>query len=231
MRHFNLGEWADFARDLVKGEQKVAMQNHLDNGCKECGNVLSMWRRVHQIGQRSADYEPPTVIVKSMKGMYVIHGTRPVKSKRITLAQLLFDSFDSPQAEGLRSVGLGIRQLLYGTDGYRIDLRIEPQDKSEKMVLIGQILNSQDPREIISAAPITIVKGQRVRAFGMTNEFGEFHVECEAERGLELRVKLQEETVSLPVLDFPKHKETKGIVGPSSGSSSRHLRKHPGKRN
>jgi hypothetical protein len=206
MRHFGLGEWADFARDLMEQEQRVVMQSHLDSGCKECGKVVSMWRRVHEIGQRNADYEPPTVIVKSIKGMYVIHGPRRGKPKKTTIAQLLFDSFDSPQAEGIRSAGPSIRQLLYGTDGYQIDLRIEPQLNSEKVILIGQVLNSQNPGDVVSSAPVTIVKGHKVRALGVTNRFGEFHVECEIERGLQLRVKLPEEVVSLPVLEFPGRK-------------------------
>jgi hypothetical protein len=206
MRHFSLGEWADFARDLVKQEQRAAMQSHLDSGCKECGKVVSMWRRVHEIGQRSADYEPPSVVMRSIKGMYVIHGARSAKPKKTTIAQLLFDSFDSPQAEGLRSIGPSIRQLLYGTDGYQIDLRIEPQPNSEKVALIGQILNSQNPSDVVSAAPVTIVKGQKVRALSLTNRLGEFHLECEVERGLQLRVRLPQEIVSLPVLEFPASK-------------------------
>jgi hypothetical protein len=206
MRHFDLGEWADFARDLVKQEQQVAMQNHLHSGCKECGKVLSMWRRVQEIGQRSAHYEPPAVVVKSIKGIYVIYGARAPEPKKTTIAQLLFDSFHSPCVEGIRSAGPSLRQLLYGTDGYRIDLQIESQENSEKMALVGQVLNSRDPGNTVSAAPVTIVKGQKVRALGVTNRFGEFHVECEVERGLQLRVRLPQEIVSLPVFELSARK-------------------------
>jgi hypothetical protein len=206
MRHFDLGEWADFARDLVKQEQQIAMRSHLDSGCKECGKVLSMWRCVHDIGQRSAHYEPPAVVVKSIKGIYVIHGARAPEPEKTTIAQLLFDSFHSPWVEGIRSAGPSLRQLLYGTDGYRIDLQIESQENSEKMALVGQVLNSRDPGNTVSAAPVTIVKGQKVRALGVTNRFGEFHVECEVERGLQLRVRLPQEIVSLPVFELSARK-------------------------
>jgi hypothetical protein len=232
MRHFGLEEWADFARDLVKKERRIAMQSHLDSGCKECGKVLSMWRRVHEIGQRNAVYEPPSVIVKSIKGMYVVHRPRAVQPKKTTIVQLLFDSFESPQAEGIRSAGPAIRQLLYGTDGYRIDLRIEPQENSEKVVVVGQVLNSQDPGQTLSAAPVTIVKGQKVRAIGVTNRFGEFHVECEVERGLQLRVKLPQEVLSLPVFELSPRKAdgSSGRIGSPGVPALRRWKKHPGKR-
>jgi hypothetical protein len=202
MRHFGQEDWADFARDLVKGERRTAMENHLESGCKECGKVLGMWQRVHEIGQRNASYEPPANVVQSIKGMYVIHGPRGAQPRKTAVARLLFDSFDAPQPEGVRSVGGGIRQLLYGTDAYRVDLRIEPQEASEKMVLVGQVLNSENPNEGVSAAPVIIVKGRKVRALGVTNRFGEFHVECEVERGLQLRVKLPREVLSLPVFEL-----------------------------
>jgi hypothetical protein len=67
-------------------------------------------------------------------------------------------------------------------------------------------LHSRDPGDRVSAAPVTIVKGQKVRALGVTNRFGEFHVECEVERGLQLRVKLPQEIVSLPVFELSARK-------------------------
>jgi hypothetical protein len=124
------------------------------------------------------------------------------KRKKATIAQLLFDSLASPQLQGMRSAGPSFRQLLYGTDDYRVDLQIEPQENSEKMALVGQILNARFPGETVSAAPVTVVKGQKVRALSATNRFGEFRVECEVERGLQLRVKLPQEVVSLPVFEI-----------------------------
>ena len=60
--------------------------------------------------------------------------------------ELLFDSFRAPILAGVGLHGAVVRQLLYGSATYRIDVRIEPQIDSEKVVLIGQILNSADPR-------------------------------------------------------------------------------------
>jgi hypothetical protein len=123
-------------------------------------------------------------------------------SMKTATAQLLFDSLKAPQAEGMRSAGPSFRQLLYGTGDYRVDFQIEPQENTEKMALVGQILNARHPDETVSAAPVTVLKGQRVRALGVTNRFGEFRVECEVERGLQLRVKLASEIVSLPVFEI-----------------------------
>ena len=99
-------------------------------------------------------------------------------------------------------LGPAIWQLLYRTDDYLIDLQIEPQRSSEKMALVGQILNTRHPGKTFSAAPVTVVKQQKVRAIGATNRFGEFRVECDVERGLQLRLKLPDEVVLLPLFEI-----------------------------
>jgi hypothetical protein len=202
MRHFRLEEWVDFARDIIDKGRRSAMQNHLESGCKECAKVLNLWQRVYEIGQRNSIHEPPASAVQSIKGLYVIHGGR-ARPKKTAVARLLFDSFAAPQTAGIRSAAASTRQLLYGTDEYRVDLRIEPQYDTEKVALIGQILNSQNPAEGVNAAPVVLLKKRVVRAFSVTNRFGEFHILCELERGLHLRFKLPQDTeLSLPIVEL-----------------------------
>lgn len=226
MRHFGLEEWADFARDIADEERKSAMQNHLKSGCKECTKVVNLWQRVYEIGQRNSTYEPPASAVQSIKGLYVIHGGR-ARPKRTAVAQLLFDSFAAHQTSGTRSAVSTTRQLLYGAGEYHVDLRIEPQDDTEKVALIGQILNSKKPEEGISAAPVLLLKKQVVRGLSITNRFGEFHMLCELEQGLHLRFKLPQDTeLSLPVLELAT------VPSDSIGTSGpvRRAKKHAGRK-
>jgi len=190
MRHFTLEEWADFARGLVEGEQRTAMHSHLDSGCKSCGAVLSLWQRVHGIARRELAYEPPTSAVRNSKAAFTLHRPPETHPKRIQRAKLLFDSFLQPQLAGVRSGDATVRQLLYGSGDYHIDIRIEPQEDSEKVSLVGQVLNANAVDQGLNSAPVVLLQAGRVRAETVTNRFGEFRLECDVKSGLQLRVRL-----------------------------------------
>lgn len=68
------------------------------------------------------------------------------------------DSVGSPPVEGIRSAGASFRQLLHGADDYWVDLQIEPQEISEKMALLGQVLPKTAARntiDLVSTAKYT----------------------------------------------------------------------------
>ncbi|MGH9864601.1 MAG: hypothetical protein ACRD4H_04230 [Candidatus Acidiferrales bacterium] len=133
--------------------------------------------------------------------MGAIH-LRPAKT---SIAQLLFDSSRSAVAAGVRSASTIARQLLYGVGAYRIDLRMEPQMDSDKVSLIGQILNSVDPAKHAGAVPVVLWKGRKVLAESQTNSFGEFHLECDLEARLQLQLVLpQGMEVRIPLIEPAK---------------------------
>lgn len=200
MPHFSLEEWADFARDLVKGDQKTSMQTHLESGCKPCARVLGTWTRVRETATREKAYQPPESAVRSIKGLGAVH--IPPKSP---LVRLLFDSSRNPIAAGVRSAATVARQLLYGVGAYRIDLRMEPQMDSDKVSLVGQILNSADPAKHAAAIPVVLLKGRKVLAESQTNGFGEFHLQCDLEGSLQLRLTLPHGSeVRIPLVEPAK---------------------------
>lgn len=194
MRHFSLEKWADFARNVAGQHEKAAMQTHLNDGCKECAKELRLWRRVHDFGQRQPAYEVPESVVRSMKGIYAIEGKPRIRRAKTAIGELLFDSFRNPLPAGVRSISTSSRQLLYGAGDYRVDVRLEPRMDSEKVSLVGQVLNSADPESSLDAVPVVLLKGGTIVAESLTNRFGEFHLECDLERSLHLRVSLPGET-------------------------------------
>ncbi len=176
------------------------MQTHLDSGCKPCAETANLWECVHEVSQREAAYAPPSSAVRSVEGMFAIYGRH--HAARTPTAQLIFDSFRVPRPAGIRSAGPSIRQLLYGADEYRVDIRIEPQMDSAKAALVGQILNSQHPDKSIDSAPVKLHRAGKVRVECLTNRFGEFRFECDLESGLRLSVSLPDGAeVSIPIVD------------------------------
>jgi hypothetical protein len=201
MRHYSLDKWVDFARNVIREDEKSKMQSHLNAGCAECSRELSMWQRLQQVAQRESAYEPVEGAVRTVNAIFA--NQRSHRTLEPKVAALLFDSFRSPLPAGVRSAAESAsRQLLYGTDNYRIDVRIEPQMDKEKAVLIGQVLNSADPDEHLSEVPVTLLKGRKILTECVTSKFGEFQMECDLEGGFRLVVILPgQREVSLPLIE------------------------------
>ncbi len=161
MQHYSQEDWTDFARNVAAKGKKAEMQSHLDTGCKPCNKAYGIWQRVSQAAQREAAYEPPQAAVQTVKGMGVIHGLGKAPKKSLSLVQLLFDSFQSPIQAGVRSSAATARQLLYGAGNFRIDLRMEPQADSEKVALVGQVLECRRSVPVDHTNPRRAVQGNQ----------------------------------------------------------------------
>ena len=201
MEHFSMEKWIDFARDVVGAPDKVAMQKHLESGCKQCSKTLELWKHVHQVARHDRSLEPPESAIRAMKGTFAIHGPRRQRSGSRSIAALLFDSALSPVQAGVRSSSSSARQLLFGVGTYRIDLRMEPQLDSDKVAVVGQVLHSTDPHEGLGALPVALIKGRKVVAETVTSQFGEFNLECDLEGRFQLRVKLPAEELQLALIE------------------------------
>ena len=188
MRHFNLEEWADFTRGVVDPERGKAMQAHLDSRCPACSNTLNLWNRLYGFGRSESAFNPPADAVEAAKGMLALHRPPEPRVKRAVPATLLFDSFRQPQFAGVRSAESAVRQLLYGAGEFQVDIRIEPQTDSEKVALVGQVLNTNDPDQGFGDVPVVLFRSGKPRAEAITNRFGEFRLEFHLESGLYIRV-------------------------------------------
>lgn len=190
MQHYSLEDWADFARDVAGKGKKAAMQSHLESGCTPCTKVYSLWQRVNQTARRESTYAPSETAVKTVKGLGSIHGISKPHTSSSKLAELLFDSFRNPLQAGVRSSAVTVRQLLYGAGNYRIDFRLEPQDDSEKVAVVGQVLNTIDPAKTTPSVPVILFKGTKILSVSQTNSFGEFFLECDLESDLKLHFRI-----------------------------------------
>ena len=202
MRHYSLEKWIDFARNVIGEDERIEMQSHLQAGCADCSKELSMWQRFHQVAGRESVFSPPAGAVRTVNAAFANRSVGRARQANSQVASLLFDSFRSPLLAGVRSSESSSQQLLYGAGDYRIDVRIEPQIDSEKVVLIGQVLNSADPDERMSELPVNLLKGSKLLAESITTEFGEFQIECQLEGSLRLVVLLRGPLkVSLPLIE------------------------------
>jgi hypothetical protein len=202
MRHYSEEQWVDFARNAVESITKEKMQSHLDTGCAKCSQELAMWQHLHQVAQRTSHAQPSEGSLRIVKSAFASQWPAKQLAPQAAVVELLFDSFRTPVLAGVRSSAGRSRQLLYGTATYRIDVRIEPQIDSEKVVLIGQILNSVEPKERLADVPVSLWKGRKMLAVSTTNHQGEFQIECEMDSSFRLMITLPgQREVSLPLIE------------------------------
>ena len=227
MEHYSLEKWADFARQVIGEQERAEMQSHLDkDGCRKCSKLLGLWRRVQTAALREQGYQPPDSVVRSIKGTFAIQGPRRASRGVRAVAELLFDSARSPLPVGVRSSGTALRQLLYGAGAYRIDVRIETQADANKVAVVGQVLNSDDPDDLVGMVPVTLVRAGKVLSESFTSPFGEFDVECDRRGPFELRVTLPTEVLTLPLIQ-PASGDT---IHTSETNDSRILKKRSPRR-
>jgi hypothetical protein len=225
MKHFSTEEWADFARNVVGTNEREMMQRHLETGCKQCEGTLGLWQKVHEAAKREAGYEPPDAALRTVKAMYAIHGKQALRAEKATFAQLLFDSLQAPLQAGVRSAAADIRQLLYGSGDYRVDLRLEPQVDSEEISVVGQLLNSVDPAAAVDGVPLALLRAGKVVAESTTNRFGEFHFDTALGQNLQLRVTIpQGPDFLIPLVDPLSGESSEGFENTDFGSVKKLLR-------
>jgi hypothetical protein len=202
MRHYSLEKWVDFARNVIGEDERADMQSHLETGCAACSKELSMWQRLQQVARHESAYTPAEGAMRTVNATFANRPISPSSRAKSQLASLLLDSFRGPLFAGMRSSESASQQLLYGAGDYRIDVRIEPQTDSERVVLIGQVLNSAKPDERLSAMSVSLLKGRKILAESVTSDFGEFQIECELQSGIRLVVALSDhKDVSLQLVE------------------------------
>jgi len=93
-----------------------------------------------------------------------------------------------------------MRQLLYRAGCYQVDIQIEAPQETNRLLVTGQLLDTDCPDMIGRDIQVSISNGGKIVHL-VTNEFGEFHGELEDYDRLELSFRNQAGktiTISLP---------------------------------
>jgi hypothetical protein len=181
MKHFNEAAWADFARDLVSPDTQAAMHEHAA-ACATCRSTLRIWQEVFSLTKNESQFTPPDDVLRVVKSQFMGAST-PGKSR----VRLVFDSLLQPAMAGLRGAASD-RQLLFETDEFYIDLRLEAPRDAARTRLVGQILNRGNDERSTRGTIVYLREGQVPVASTMTNHFGEFQLEFESAPGLNVRI-------------------------------------------
>ncbi len=105
---------------------------------------------------------------------------------------LIFDSSRQPVPAGVRVVGPSARRLLYRAGRYLVLLRLEPGADSDRLSLVGQIVDEGFPKKPLHDLTVLVSNGRRTVDRTLTNRFGEFLLQPEPVKDLRLSVQAPE---------------------------------------
>ena len=190
MNHYSLSQWTDFARRVTTPAENEQMQKHLD-GCQHCTSVVKAFESVADFAKRESSYTPSDETVRIAQSYFAPMKMALSSAKPFTFGQLTFDSARAALAEGFRSMQDAPRQLLYISGNTVVDLRIEADSASKRMILGGQVLSSHKSATSLPVIKVSLLSGIETVATTATNEFGEFRMFLSATKHLQLLFELQ----------------------------------------
>ena len=122
-------------------------------------------------------------------------------------ASLVFDSFRQPLPAGVRVIGPSARRLLYKAGRYMVRLRVEPGADSQRLSLVGQILDEGFPKMPLHDLAVLVSSGGKTLDRTLTNRLGEFLLQPAPLKNLRLSVQAPEIgsfIVPLPSVERPR---------------------------
>jgi len=140
---------------------------------------------------------------------------RELSHRAMQPARMIFDSFRFPPPAGVRSSSSAARHMAFQHNKTIIDLSIELAKGAGGMSLTGQVLDHDKNRKLDSLS-VVLVNGAGTLARTATNEFGEFHVECDGPQELSLEIRLGERSwvaVSLRKLALGDNRMSNRLAG------------------
>ena len=222
MKHFDIWQWADFARGVSDDANRSALEAHLSSGCGRCQRIVEVLRGVAVAAASKADYEPPDYVIRLVKAIFPVHAHQKVLSPR-----LVFDSFRQPLPAGMRSQDRLARHALYEAGNLSLDLQVEREPDGGLITLIGQLADRESPEASTANVPVLLMARENLVACTTCNRFGEFQLEYKSAPHLRLSVPLPsaETRLELPLnrltVDPPSRPRPATVV-------RRRIRRKPG---
>jgi hypothetical protein len=203
MKHYAIDQWANFSRGLIHGAELAEMQKHLQSGCLKCRELSGFITKVGATCSSLAANPVPESTIRLARAIFPVRAHEgPKRGNRLPI-ELIFDSFLVPSPVGLRATWQVGWQGLYRAGDCSVDLRIEPELKSARAAVIGQITNHVLPELEMGNLPVCLRAGKQVVAETLSNRFGEFQMEYDQQTRLKLCIDLQDaKSIQVPLKRF-----------------------------
>lgn len=206
-KHYTIVEWMEFARGFTSEEIRERMTGHLSEGCSKCQEKLDFFKKLLKV---CGDITPrdvlETMLDRARKIWPMNMPIRPEQAIRIPV-ELIYDNRRVHAGAGLRTSREAGWRVLYRAGGEcSLDFHVEPVLGSSRISIVGQILSEQSSQTDMADIPVILQSGGIMMAETRSNEFGEFRMECEQRKQLQLRIYFEHgrRFIEVPVHRFVK---------------------------
>jgi hypothetical protein len=201
MKHYGIIEWVDFARGVTPAGDSPAMREHLASGCPDCRQLAEFCRKLALVSSGRALQTVPDPVLQQAREMFPVRPSAPARRPFRIPLELVYDSLLVPAPAGLRSSWQVGWQALYRAGDCSLDLRVEPELHSTRAAIIGQVSSHLAPEREMGDLPVCLKSGKLVVAETRSNRFGEFQMEYQQQKRLQLCVSLEggRKTIQVPV--------------------------------
>lgn len=190
MKHYGIVQWVEFARGVAPAGEAGSMREHLATGCPECQSIANFCDKLSRICRGISPAPVPEAAVQRARSIFLTRFPRPARRSFRIPIEVIFDSFLVPSPAGLRASWQVGWQALYQAGECSLDLRVEPELHTCRAAIIGQVSNHQAPESEMVDLPVCLKSGKVVVAETRSNRFGEFQMEYEQQKRLQLYVYL-----------------------------------------
>jgi hypothetical protein len=186
-KHFTDEKCLDFVRRLLPQAQRDLIQQHLDDGCERCNKLHSIWTLVAEVTGRPFHDEPNESAIRVAKAFYANGRGNYLVRPLAKMIPPVFDSFLDNSAAAVRGhqIHAFARRLLHRTRLWAVDLRLESED-GWRMSVVGQVLRSSQKSAAAVIADVILMQGDTLLAQTSTNQFGEFQLQSQHEKNLNI---------------------------------------------
>jgi len=173
MRHLTVDVILEHVEGKSDAASQAEIQAHLSE-CAQCREQAAEFGELVGFLSMDAENEPPRETLRSAVELFqpILRPAEGRFEKVIRIARRVFDSYEQP-VEGVRTVDVAPRQLLYREGEFDVDLRIESGDG--RMSLEGQVLSRKG--SFPDNTQVRLESGGEVRFRTSTNAVGEFSFE------------------------------------------------------
>lgn len=190
MSHFDIARWADHVRGLTNEKVAAKMGLHLES-CSRCNQLVTALERVREDAAAERRHPVPAYAARSAKSIFGLQ--RPERENALTRLnlKLTFDSALAPAAVGARSLHDATRQLLFESEDFALDVRVDYPSGTGNAIVVGQLLGSEG--EPVEHARAYLLADGEIGSAGFTSEFGGFYMEGDRKIPLELWLDLDDD--------------------------------------
>jgi hypothetical protein len=195
MSHFSEGDWVDFVRGLLPMSRDSELRSHIDQQCPECVEALAFWKLLFASVTREAQHEPPEHVLQAAERLYARHKPWRWLTASARWAELVFNSLQQPSPAFVRGQISSDRHLVYKAEPFTIDVTLTADVATNSLLMLGQILSSQNPDQSTNEVHVLVLSGENLIAKTIATESGEFELRCDANADLSLFISIRGERV------------------------------------